>query len=132
MAWEIFVRGEQPEVESKWLRNREFTLGEANGEAMHLAETKNLREVVNVGGEVLGEDQDIIQLDKTEQKLIQNMVNHALKSVSSIPESKGHSPSSLLLTNHMERRRPGRFQFSPWRRTQPCRKPASLDPGIKV
>ena len=36
------------------LGNREFTLGEANGEAMLPAEKKNLPKVVHVGGEVLG------------------------------------------------------------------------------
>ena len=49
------------------------------------AETKNLPEVVHMEGEVLGEDQDIIHVDETKQKLTQDKVHHALKSVSSIP-----------------------------------------------
>ena len=43
------------------------------------AEIKNILEVIHVGGEVLGEDQDIIHVDETEGKFTQNKVNHALK-----------------------------------------------------
>ena len=65
IAAEYFIREEQPEAESKWPRNsilETANFGEANGEAMLPAETKNLPKVVHVGGEVLGEDHDIIHL----------------------------------------------------------------------
>ena len=73
------------------LGNSKHTLRKANGEAMLPAETKNLPEVIHVGGEVLGEDQDIVHLDKIEGKFTQKKVHHALKGVSSVLESKGHS-----------------------------------------
>ena len=47
------------------LGSNEFTLGEAKFEAMLSAETKNLLDVVHMGGEVLGEDQDIIHIYET-------------------------------------------------------------------
>ena len=72
------------------LGNSKLTLGKANGEVMLPAETKNLPEVIHVGGEVLGEDQDIIHVDKTEEKFIQNMVHHGLKGVSSVSKPKRH------------------------------------------
>ena len=43
-----------------------------------------------MGGKVLGEDQDIVHVDKTEGKFTQNKVNHWLKGVSSISKSKRH------------------------------------------
>ena len=51
-------------------------------------ETKNLPEFIQVGGEVLGEDQDIIHVD--ERKLTQDTIHHVLKGVTSVSESKGH------------------------------------------
>ena len=72
------------------LGNSKLTLGKANGEAMLPAETKNLPEVIHVGGEVLGEDQDIVHIDKTEGKFTQNKVNHVLKGVSSVSKPKRH------------------------------------------
>ena len=54
------------------------------------AETKNLPEVIHVGGEVLGEDQDIVHVDKTKGKFTQNEVHHVLKGVSSISNPKRH------------------------------------------
>ena len=172
------------------------------------AETKNLLEVIDVGGEVLGEDQDIIHEDKTERKLTQNKVHHVLKGVSSVSESNGHPqkfkhskgrdnssllnvlgghmnliisllkvqlgehsctqypggevsniqkripirnrhiiqpqvittrpPSSLLLTNHVERRRPGRRRvtddssFLHGRELCFGGKPASPDPSVEA
>ena len=72
------------------LGNSKLTLGKANGEAMLPAETKNLLEVIHVGGEVLGEDQDIVQVDKTDGNITQNKVHHALKGVSSVLKPKRH------------------------------------------
>ena len=75
---ECFNRGEHPDSESKWPRkeidlgNNKLTLGKAKGEAMLPAETKNLPGVIHMGGEVLGEDQDIVHVDETERKFTQN------------------------------------------------------------
>ena len=43
-----------------------------------------------MGGEVLAKDENIIKVDKTEGKLTQDEVHHALKDVSSILEAKGY------------------------------------------
>ena len=72
------------------LGNSKLTLGKANGEAMLPAETKNQPEVIRMGGEVLGEDQDTVHVDETEGKFTQNKVYHALKGVSSIAKPKRH------------------------------------------
>ena len=50
-------------------------------------ETKNLPEFIQVGGEVLGEDQDIIHVD--ERKLTQDTIHHVLKGVTSFRNLKG-------------------------------------------
>ena len=43
-----------------------FTLGEANCQPLLTTEEKNLAEMVNVGGEILAENKDIVQVEKTE------------------------------------------------------------------
>ena len=40
-----------------------FTLGETNCQSMLMTEEKNLVEMVDVGGEILAENQDIVLLD---------------------------------------------------------------------
>ena len=57
---------------------------------MRLAKTEHLPEVVHVGGEVFAEDENIINVDKTEGKITQDEVHHALKGVPSILEAKVH------------------------------------------
>ena len=72
------------------LRNHKLALGKANGEAMLPAETEDLLEVIHMGREVLAEDGNDLNLDKTEGKLTQDEVHHMLKGVPSFPEAKGH------------------------------------------
>ena len=70
------------------LGSSKITLGKANGKAMLPAETINLPEVIHVGGEVLKEDQDIVNINETEGKFTQNKVHYELKGVSSVSKSK--------------------------------------------
>ena len=80
------------------LGNRKFTLGKV----MLPAVKKNTSRVIHVGGEVLGEDQDIVHVDETERKLTQNKGHHLLKGVTStrgilkLEHSEGSDESSLL------------------------------------
>ena len=71
------------------LGNSKLKLGKANGEAMLPAETKNLPEVIHVGGEVLGEDQDIVRVDKTEGNFTQNKVHDGLMVFPAFRSPKG-------------------------------------------
>ena len=89
MAVECFVRGKHPEAEKLNLRNCKLALGEANGEAMLLAATEDLPEVIYVGGEVLANNENVIHVDKTEGKLTHEEVHHTLKGVLSFLEAKG-------------------------------------------
>ena len=43
-----------------------------------------------MGREVFADDENIINVDKTEGKITQDEVHHALKGVLSIPKAKGH------------------------------------------
>ena len=71
------------------LANHKLPFGEANGEAMFLAETEDISEVI-MGGKILAEDEDIIHVGKTEGQITHDEVHHSLKSIPSIPEAKGH------------------------------------------
>ena len=73
-----------------YLGNCKLTLREANGKTMLPAEMEDLPEFVHVGGEILVEDENIIHVYKTEGKLTQDKVHHALKGVPSIREAIGH------------------------------------------
>ena len=50
------------------------------------AEAEDLPEVVFVVGEIFAKDENVIKVDKTEGKLTQDEVHHALKGVPSITE----------------------------------------------
>ena len=71
------------------LRNHKLALGKANGEAMLPAETEDLLEVIHMGREVLAEDGNDLNLDKTEGKLTQDEVHHMLKGVFAFWRPKG-------------------------------------------
>ena len=71
------------------LGNRKLALGKASCESMLTAEKEDLPEVVHVAGEVSADDENIINIEKTEEKITQEEVHHALKGVPSIQERKG-------------------------------------------
>ena len=68
---EYFCRGDHPEAESRCPRtdlgDSKLTLGEANHETVLPPETKDLLEVVQVVGEILAKDENVINVDKTER-----------------------------------------------------------------
>ena len=84
-------RGRKELAKKLNLGDSKFTLGEAYLETVLPAETEDLLEVVNVGGEVLAKDENVIDIDKTERQLTQDKVLHTLESIPCIPEAKRHS-----------------------------------------
>ena len=62
-----------------------------NCQAMLPTEAKNLLEMIHMRREILGEDKDVIHVDKAESKITQNLIHKALERVSSISEAKGHA-----------------------------------------
>ena len=74
---------------------KKVTLGDSNlafwkpnCQAMLLTEDKKLPETDHMRGEVLGEDKDVIHIDKAEGKITQNLIHEALEHVTSIPDAK--------------------------------------------
>ena len=56
-----------------------------------LPEDENFMEVVFVRGQVLTEDQGIVDADKAEKKITQQLIHQTLERFPSIAETKGHA-----------------------------------------
>ena len=58
------------------------------------AELKNFSQVRNMGTEVLGENQNVIHIDKTEREVSKNLVHHSLECLACISQAK-RNPEEL-------------------------------------
>jgi hypothetical protein len=52
------------------------------------AELKNFSQVRNMGTDVLGENQNVIHIDKTEREVTKNLVHHSLEHLACISQAK--------------------------------------------
>ena len=73
------------------LGDSKLTFWKPNCQAMLLTEDKNLLEMVHMRREILGEEKDIVHLDKTEGKITQNLIHKVLKWFTSLPEAKRYA-----------------------------------------
>ena len=51
------------------LGNCKLTFGEANGEATFTSDEEHSTEVVDVGGQILAEDENVVYVDEAERKI---------------------------------------------------------------
>ena len=61
------------------------------------AELKNFSQVRNMGTDVLGENQNVIHIDKTEREVTKNLVHHSLERLACISQAK-RKPEELKHT----------------------------------
>ena len=73
------------------LGDRKLTFQKPDCQAMLYTEDTILLEMILMRREILGEDMNIIHVDKTEGKITQNLIHKALKHVASVSEAKGHA-----------------------------------------
>ena len=74
---------------------KKFNLGDSklafrkpNCQATFQTKDKNLSEMIHMRREILGEDKDVIHVDKAEGKITQNLIRKALERVTSVSEAK--------------------------------------------
>ena len=73
------------------LGDSKLTLRKAKCETMLPAETEDFTEVVYMGGEILAEDENLVNVDRAEGQFSQDKVHHMLESIPSILEAKQHA-----------------------------------------
>ena len=73
------------------LGDSKLTFQKPNCQAMLPTEDKNLPEMIHMRTEILGENKDVIYLEKAEGKITQNLIHKALERDTSIPEAKRHA-----------------------------------------
>ena len=70
------------------LGDSKLAFRKSNCQATLPTEDKNLPEMIHMRRDVLGEDKDVIQVDKAEGKITQNLIHKALEHVAGVSEDK--------------------------------------------
>ena len=71
-----------------YMRSSKGTLLQVDGEAVETAEVKDTAEMLMVRVQGVRENQYIIQIDETKQKITKDLVHHPLECQGGVPEAK--------------------------------------------
>ena len=69
-------------------RSCKGTLLQVDGEAMEVAEVKHTAEIMRMRGKKVGENKNVIKIDKTKWKITKYPVHHPLEGLGSVLEAK--------------------------------------------